>query len=287
MAPEIPCSTASAHPIQVATDANGFYSFTLVPTGTYQVSQNQPAGYGSVSDVDGANNNLIGDETPIVMTPGLVVTDRDFVEMDYGYISGNVFADTDFDGNGNEDAGIGDVTLRLLDAAGDPVLDTNGDAAVTTITDIYGQYFFGDIVPGDYRIAETQPAGWGSVGDADGANNNVIGDEHSCHRASRPLSIKGNDFIEIELGSISGYVYVGADPLASVTLTLLDEYGNPVDGDPNTPGIQPITTVTDSETATMSSPVCPPDLIRSPRPSHTVMTASAMPTAATSTSSAT
>ena len=233
-------------PIQVATDSNGFYSFTLVPVGTYRVSQNQPAGYGSVSDVDGANNNLIGDETPIVMTPGLVVTGRDFVEIEFGAISGNVFKDTNADGTG--DTAFAGVTLTLLDGSGNPVDGdslTPGVQSVTAITGIDGSYRFDGLFPGDYQVAETQPSGFGSVSDVDGGNLDLIGNITPI-TVNPGQEVTGRDFVEIELGSISGYVYVGSDPLANVTLTLLDEFGNPVDGDPNTPGIQPISTVTDS-----------------------------------------
>lgn len=233
-------------PIQVATDSNGFYSFTLVPTGTYRVSQNQPAGYGSVSDVDGANNNLIGDETLIVMTPGLTVSSRDFVEIEFGAISGRVFKDTNADGTG--DTLFSGVTLILLDASGNPVdADslTPGVQFVTSVTGIDGYYRFDNLLPGDYQVAETQPSGFGSVSDVDGGNLDLIGN-------IAPLTVNPGqevierDFVEIELGSISGYVYVGSNPLANVTLTLLDQFGIPVDGDPNTSGIQPISTVTNS-----------------------------------------
>ena len=220
-------------PIQVATDASGFYQFTLVPTGTYRVSQNQPAGYGSVSDVDGANNNVIGDETPIVMTPGLDVTGRDFVEIEFGAISGSVLADVDDNGTG--EAPLAGVTLTLLDGAGDPV--------ATTTTDALGGYRFDDLFPGIYQVLESQPSGYGSVSDVDGGNPNHIGNVAAI-TVNPGQEVGGRDFIEIELGTISGYVFAGATPLAGVTLTLLDEFGNPVDGDPDTPGVQPITTVT-------------------------------------------
>ena len=220
-------------PIQVATNASGFYQFTLVPTGTYRVSQNQPAGYGSVSDVDGANNNVIGDETPIVMTPGLDVTGRDFVEIEFGAISGSVLADVDDNGTG--EAPLAGVTLTLLDGAGDPV--------ATTTTDALGGYRFDGLFPGIYQVLESQPSGYGSVSDVDGGNPNHIGNVTAI-TVDPGQEVGGRDFIEIELGTISGYVFAGVTPLAGVTLTLLDEFGNPVDGDPDTPGVQSITTLT-------------------------------------------
>lgn len=229
-------------PIQVASGAGGYYIFTLVPAGSYQVSQNQPAGYGSVSDVDGANNNAIGDETPIVITPGLVVTGRDFVEIELGSISGRVFKDGNDDGFG--DTLFPGVSVALLDGSGSPVLDGSGDP-VTTVTDIDGSYFFDDLFPGDYQVAETQPSGYGSVSDVDGGNPDLIGNVAAIAVAPGQ-NVTGRDFVEIELGTISGYVRVGSNPLAGITVTLLDEFGDPVDGDPNTPEIEPITDVTSS-----------------------------------------
>ena len=221
-------------PVQVATNASGFYQFSLVLPGSYRVSQVQPSGYASVSDVDGANNNLIGDETPIVITPGLHVTGRDFVEVELGAISGSVLADVDDDGDG--EAPLAGVTLTLLDAAGDPL--------ATTTTDALGGYRFDDLLPGIYQVAETQPSGYASVSDVDGGNPDLIGNVTALAVAPGQ-EVGGRDFIEIELGSISGYVFAGSAPLGGVTLTLLDEFGNPVDGDPSTPGVQPVTTVTD------------------------------------------
>ncbi|MCU0749414.1 MAG: hypothetical protein MUF13_07715, partial [Akkermansiaceae bacterium] len=231
--------------IQATTNASGFYEFTRIPVGTYRVSQVQPAEFASVSDVDGANNNVIGDETPIVMTPGLVVSGRNFVELEYGSIAGSVLADSD--NNGTGDAALDNVTLTLLDGSGNPVdADPNTPAIelVTTTTDSLGAYLFDNLLPGNYQVLETQPSGYGSVSDIDGGNPNLIGNISPIVVAPGD-EITGRDFVEIELCNISGYVFAGSNPLGGVTLTLLDENGDPVDGDPNTPDVQPITTVTD------------------------------------------
>ncbi|MEO5915832.1 MAG: SdrD B-like domain-containing protein [Luteolibacter sp.] len=176
-------------PIQVASGAGGFYSFTLVPVGTYRVSQNQPSGYGSVSDVDGANNNVIGDETPILMTPGLVVVDKNFVEIRLGSISGYVYVDA---------SPLAGVTLTLLDGSGNPVDgDPNlpGVQLVTTVTDSTGFYRFTGLMPGTYQVAQTQPFGYNSFGDADGGNLDIIGDV-TVITVLPGLENGDNDFIE-------------------------------------------------------------------------------------------
>jgi large repetitive protein len=231
-------------PIQVATNSSGFYQFTLVFPGSYRVSQDQPPGYASVSDVDGANNNLIGDQTPIVITPGLSVTGRDFVEVEYGAISGRVFKDTNDDGTG--DTVFPGVTVALLDAAGDPVdgdPNTSGVQPWTLVTGMDGSYRFPGLLPGLYQVSEVQPAGYGSVSDVDGGNLNLIGNVIPI-TVNPGQEVIERDFVEIELGTISGHVFVGSAPLAGVTLTLLDGNGDPVDGDPNSPGVQLVTTVT-------------------------------------------
>ena len=113
----------------------------------------------------------------------------------------------------------------------------------TTTTDANGNYKFDGLLPGTYRVVETQPDGYLSVGDTpgtvDGATRGVVttvdilsginldGGDDSIH----------NDFAETQPASISGYVYVDANnngvfdageaPIAGVQLTLLDANGNP------------------------------------------------------------
>ena len=226
----------SNNPIQVATLPNGSYSFTLVPTGTYRVVQSQPNGYASVSDVDGANNNTIGDQTPIVMTPGLAITGRDFVEIQFASVTGTVR--TDLDDNGSGDAPLEGVLISLLDASGNPVLD-GSNTPITDTTDEFGNYSFENLLPGTYQIAQTQPTGYASVSDIDGTNPNLIGNTTPL-TLTPGQNLTGRDFVEIQLGTISGFVFVNADPLGGVTLTLLDVNGDPVlDGNGD-----PVTTIT-------------------------------------------
>ncbi|WP_341405633.1 SdrD B-like domain-containing protein [Luteolibacter soli] len=229
-------NTPGVQPRTTVTLADGSYLFANLPPGTYRVSQSQPSGYASVSDVDGANNNLIGDETPIVLLPGDDVTGKDFVEVQYGSIAGSVFDDTDDNGSG--DAPISGVTLALLDGAGQPVLD-GSNQPITTVTAANGSYFFGNLLPGSYQVAETQPASYGSVSDVDGGDLDAIGNV-TVITVAPGQHVTGRDFVEIRFGAISGFVFAGSDPLAGVTLALLDENGDPVlDGNGD-----PITTVT-------------------------------------------
>ncbi len=219
-----PILDGNGNPITTVTDENGFYTFPDLLPGTYQVVETQPSGYASVSDIDGGNPDHIGDEIPITITPGQHITGQDFIEVQLGSISGTVLAD--LDDNGTGDIGLEGVILTLLDGDGNPILDGNGDP-ITAITDENGNYTFPNLLPGAYQIAETQPSGYGSVSDVDGGDLDLIGNEIPLTVAPGQHVI-GRDFVEVELGSISGFVFVNTDPLAGVTLTLLDEFGNPV-----------------------------------------------------------
>ncbi|MCX6866828.1 MAG: SpaA isopeptide-forming pilin-related protein, partial [Verrucomicrobia bacterium] len=211
-----------------------------------KVVESQPAGYASVSDKDGGNHDVIGDVTPVAVTAGETNSGNDFVEIQYGSITGTVRRDVD--NNGSGDQPLADVVLYLLDSSGnsvdgDPVAPGIQPVKATTGTD--GSYLFANVLPASYQVFEFQPSGYASVSDVDGGNPDLIGN-------ITPLTVvpgqhvTGRDFVDVQLGAISGYVYVGTAPLAGVTITLLDASGNPVDGDPSTPGVQTITTVTDA-----------------------------------------
>ncbi len=238
-------NTAGVQPITTTTAPDGSYSFTNLPPGTYGVVETQPSGYNSISDVDGGNPNQI---LPITVAAGQAVTGRDFVEEQPGSIAGSVLKDTNNDDTG--DAPISGVTLTLVDSSGNPVdsdPNTAGVQPITTTTAPDGSYTFTNLPPGTYGVVETQPAGFASVSDVDGGNPNQI----LPITVAAGQAIVGRDFVEVQPGSIAGSVLKdtnnddsGDAPISGVTLTLVDSSGNPVDGDPNTAGVQPITTTT-------------------------------------------
>ena len=62
------------------------------------------------------------------------------------------------------DSGIAGVTVDLFTAGVDGLLGTNDDVlADTTTTDGDGFYGFGGLIPSQYRVRETDPAGFSSV----------------------------------------------------------------------------------------------------------------------------
>ena len=165
-----PVLDGSNQPVTTLSAANGSYGFGGLPPGTYRVVQDQPANYGSVSDTDGANNNAIGDQTPLMVSAGNNHGGNNFVEIQLGSISGFVRVGS---------APLAGITLTLLDDAGNPVdgdPNTPGIQPVTTVTDSNGHYIFTGVIPGNYRVAQTQPQGYNSFGDQDGGDLDIIGD---------------------------------------------------------------------------------------------------------------
>ena len=179
-----------------STDSEGNYSFPGLPPGNYQVVELDRSGFISVSDVDGANNNTVGDETPITVTAGADSSGNDFVDERTGGLRGTVLADTNNDDVG--DAPLANVVLTLKDENGNDVdsdPNTPGVQPTTTITGSSGFYLFSNLPPGNYQIVEQDLAGYGSVKDSDGANNNIVGDETPVTVVGG-FSSGGNNFVD-------------------------------------------------------------------------------------------
>ncbi|MDP0490080.1 MAG: SdrD B-like domain-containing protein [Verrucomicrobiota bacterium JB023] len=245
---------------QVETDGSGDYQFSQLPSGDYVVVQDQPDGYLSILDedfsapaddvADAGTDNII----PVTVTAGESDTRNDFLEQVPGAITGRVLADTDNDDEGEE--GIGGVILTLKNAAGEDIDSdpaSEGVQPTTTTTASDGSYQFTNLLPGSYQVVETDPADYLSVSDVDGGAVNTIGDEQAIVVLAGQSS-GGNDFIDEQSATISGSVFADLDNddsgdvgIAGVVLTLTDAVGEPVDGDPDAVGIQPITAVTDGD----------------------------------------
>ena len=145
----------------VLTDASGFYIFTNLPAGAYQVrvaTNTLPAGYVQTGDPDHfgtdstANPAQAGDHqttAPIVLAPGDV-----FVNADFGYVPptfSNLGDLIYFDANANGaysaasgDYGIPGVTVALLNGAGKII--------ASTVTDSTGWYLFTGLPAGTYTV---------------------------------------------------------------------------------------------------------------------------------------
>jgi serine-aspartate repeat-containing protein C/D/E len=218
------------------TDASGNYRFEGVLPGEYAIREIQPDGYfqgdqkAGSGGGDDATNDVI---QAIFVMPGQDLVDYNFCEIPPGSISGSVFVDTDEDCN--FDAGeqpLAGVTITLL--------DRQGNLVARTQTDNNGQYQFIGLRPGEYRVLESQPAGYlqGGQKAGSGGGNDTMPDVISAINLSAGARLIEYNFCEIPPASIAGSVFVdldddglfdaNEDPIAGVTVELLDTSGNAV-----------------------------------------------------------
>jgi serine-aspartate repeat-containing protein C/D/E len=155
-------------------------------------------------------------------------------------LSGTVYEDPNADNiRETGESGIAGVQLSLYELVGTDYVATGK----TTTTDSNGDYKFEGLAPGTYRVVETQPSGYLSVGDTPGTVNGLTRGAVTTVDILSSINLDGgedsihNDFAEVKPASLSGYVYVDANnngvydsgetPIANTTLALLDSSGNP------------------------------------------------------------
>ena len=163
---------ASGHPILGATTttaADGSYSFTGLLPGAYSVAITDPAGdtFSPTGTSGTAPNSIVngaGKTAPVTLTSGQSATAQDAGAYGPGSLSGTVFTDQNADGViDGADAGLGGVTVELLNSAGAPT-------GATAVTDANGNYDFIGLHPANYAVQIAPPAG--DVVSPKGANAN-------------------------------------------------------------------------------------------------------------------
>jgi protocatechuate 3,4-dioxygenase beta subunit len=155
-------------------------------------------------------------------------------------LAGVVYVDQNLNNQqdlGDGDAGIAGVSLTLLRLEGSEYVSTGK----TTFTDSQGRYKFDNLEIGTFRVVESQPAGYKSVGATPGkVNGQTRGVVTTSDILSQATLLGGedsvrNDFAEYLPVSIAGKVHVNNTgdcsnpdnpPLAGVIVHLLDANGN-------------------------------------------------------------
>jgi len=136
------------------TDSSGNYKFSNLAAGTYKVREILPSGWVQTVPTSNFGNNA-------TLTSGQNVTGKNFgtrqTTAATGKISGTVFHDFDRDGTRDSgDTGLSGWTV-WIDTDNDSVLDSSERR---TTTDSSGNYSFGSLAAGSYKIRVVRQSGW-------------------------------------------------------------------------------------------------------------------------------
>ena len=121
------------------TDADGNYSFS-VDAGSYTIQEIQPTNYDN--GTENSSNSIA-----VSVAAGETSSNNDFGEVTSS-ISGFVLFDTDGDSSTttNDQSGLSNITVRLLDSGGTEI--------ATTLTQFDGSYEFTGLLAGTYTIEQ-------------------------------------------------------------------------------------------------------------------------------------
>ena len=248
-----PVKDSSGADITTKTGADGKYTFTRLPLGSYKVEvvpgeakvdgtdvnladYKQTYGYGSSTSRSQVGKGKLVTPAPIELTAAAPnVTKIDFAFVKPASVGNFVWFDANKDGIQDADeVGVAGVTVTLdgqLDM--DVVVDADGNLVKPLTTDANGKYVFTNLLPSDYGVTFTFPFGYYETVRTAGDDRSVDSDG-----AQTWLRLKqGQDDMTVDLGLIAdgtigdtlfwdvdnngGSEPSGADkPLAGVTVKL-------------------------------------------------------------------
>ena len=222
--------------------ADGSYSFTGLIPGDYYVDFAAPAGFipspqdqGGDDTVDSDADTTTGQTAVTTLDPG--ENDPTWDAGFYQLASIGDFVWNDVNANGIQDAGelgIGGVTVDLYDGGG------NFIATTTTAAD--GSYGFTNLIPGDYYVDFTTPAGYDPSPQDQGGDDTVDSDADTTSGETAVTTLTSGendltwdagfyqpaaigDFVWSDLNG-DGIQDAGEPGIGGVTVDLYDSGGN-------------------------------------------------------------
>ena len=215
------------------TGADGSYSFGGLQAGTYSVTFPTTTDDGKVlvdsnvgpDETDSDADETTGNTGPITVGINETSSNNDAGVEDPGTaaIAGRYFCDENDDDVDNGEPGISGATVTLLDAAGNAVLDGNGNP-VTTTTDGNGNYSFTGLAAGTYGVL--------FAADADGKTFVAQNDPNGNGNDTNDSDVDGNGVIStitVGIGETSDNNDAGVEDPGTAAIgdrVFLDENGN-------------------------------------------------------------
>ncbi len=157
-----PATDIDGNPVAaVLTDADGDYSFGNLAAGDYVVMFEDSAAEGkefiaqdAADDADDSDvNPANGMTAPVTVNEGQNTPNVDAgVQTLPGSLSGTYFVDENENGADDDGIDVADKQVKLLNADGSPASDIDGNPVAPVQTDANGNYSFGNLAPGEYKV---------------------------------------------------------------------------------------------------------------------------------------